>query len=214
MRRSGLSALLATLATFGVAVSHAAATSPLLAGSNAESAPCRNATHALPAYTEYDLGPSFAGLLRTSVSRFCFSPPRGRVEGNRGTLAWNSSSDYGTCTIEGTEGGCTPPLEIQSWPECDRNLSFYGRTKSSLRAREWQRMGGSFRIPTVAFEYGLTTHLEIYTGRTTLRTRSCGASRQRSHTCPRSACERSRSPHGPVVRDEGPGRQRSIRCRR
>ena len=78
--------------------------------------------------------------------------------------------DYGTCAPEGLEGGCTDPLEIQSWPECDRNFSSYVRAKppSDLPPRTSYRLSGSHKIPTAAFEYGITTRIEMYTGQTTI----------------------------------------------
>ena len=83
-------------------------------------------------------------------------------------MAWISEATYGTCDT--SEGGCGPPLEIQSWPECDRNFSSYGvieppRALSPLKSFF---LSGSYKIPTAAFEYGITTRLEMYTGQTTV----------------------------------------------
>lgn len=86
-------------------------------------------------------------------------------------MAWISGATYGTCTPERFEGGCDPPLEIQSWPECNRNFSSYGVVKpaGALRPRKSFFLSGSYKIPTAAFEYGrFGPRLEMYTGQTTV----------------------------------------------
>lgn len=86
-------------------------------------------------------------------------------------MAWISGATYGTCTPERFEGGCDPPLEIQSWPECNRNFSSYGVVKpaGALRPRKSFFLSGSYKIPTAAFEYGrFGARLEMYTGQTTV----------------------------------------------
>jgi hypothetical protein len=133
-----------------------------------EEAPCLKQRH-LPAFTAYNLGRKFAGLPLTSVERFCFAPgPRRHRVGEPAAVAWTSEATYGSC--DAREDGCGPPLEIQSWPECDRNFSSYGVIESpgALSPRKSFFLGGSYKIPTAAFGYGLTTRLEMYTGQTTV----------------------------------------------
>ena len=138
-----------------------------------ETAPCLKRRH-FPNYTAYSLGATFAGLPLTDMSRFCFAPPKSpfRIVGpGPRSVAWISEATYGTCTPTGSEGGCGPPLEVQSWPECDRR---FWDSPSELTARKSVFLSGSRKIPTAAFEYGLTTRLEMYTGQTTVVIFSAG----------------------------------------
>lgn len=132
-----------------------------------ENAPCLAHPH-LPAFTPYELGSQFAGLQRTDVLRDCYVPPSGHVVGPRPRdVTWTSTAIYGSCTPEGSEGGCGPPLEIQSWPECDRNYAPYGPA-SDLKPSISYRLSGSHRLPTISLEHGLSNRIEMYSGRTTV----------------------------------------------
>jgi hypothetical protein len=143
----------------------------LASQSRSEEAPCLKQRH-LPAFTAYNLGDTFDGLPLTSVERSCLAPPAGKHRlGEPASVAWTSDAIYGTCTPEGSEGTCDDPLEIDSYPECDRNFSSYGVVEPAraLRPRKSFFLGGSYKIPTVAFEYGrFGTRLEMYTGQTTV----------------------------------------------
>jgi hypothetical protein len=133
--------------------------------------PCLEARH-LPAFTAYSLGASFDGLARTGESRSCFvPPPADRIVGSGPrSLAWTAEADYGTCTPEPPEGTCDIPLEIDSWPECDRNFGSYGTVQPlrALPAATSFRLSGSRKIPTVELEHGLMNRIEMYTGQTTI----------------------------------------------
>ncbi len=131
---------------------------------------CRHSRH-LPRYTVYSLGASFDGLARTATIRDCFVPGPGPFAGTHpASIAWNSTVVYGTCTAEGSEGGCGPPLEVQSWPECDRNYSLYGRREpaSALPPAISFQLSGSHKIPAAQFERGISNRIELYTGQTTV----------------------------------------------
>jgi hypothetical protein len=146
----------------------------LASQSRSEEAPCLKQRH-LPAFTAYNLGSRFDGLPLTSVERGCLAPPP-RAEhrlGEPASVAWTSDATYGTCTPEaGSEGTCDPPLELQSYPECDRNFSSYGgvvEPAGALGPRRSYLLSGSYKIPTAAFEYGrLGARLEMYAGQTTV----------------------------------------------
>jgi len=133
----------------------------------------------LPAFTAYDLGRS---LPLTSVERSCFAPSVRALHrlGEPASVAWISEATYGTCKPEVSEGTCDPPLEIQSYPECDRNFSSYGgvvEPAGALSPRKSFLLGGSYKLPTAAFEYGrFGTRLEMYTGQTTVVISSYGSS--------------------------------------
>ena len=142
--------------------------------SRSEVAPCLKQRH-LPAFTAYDLGSRFDGLPLTSVERDCLAPPPGAPHrpGEPDAVAWTSDASYGVCTPEaGSEGTCDSPLQLQSYPECDRNFSSYGgvvESAGSLSPRASFILSGSYKIPTAAFEYGRHgARLEMYTGQTTV----------------------------------------------
>jgi len=145
----------------------------LASQSSSEEAPCLKQRH-LPAFTAYNLGSKFDGLPLTSVERSCFAPGPLALHrlGEPASVAWSSDAAYGTCTPEGSEGICDSPLEIQSYPECDRNFSSYGgvvEPAGALSPRKSFVLGGSYKIPTAAFEYGhFGARLEMYTGQTTV----------------------------------------------
>jgi hypothetical protein len=85
------------------------------------------------------------------------------------SLAWISEATYGTCTPEGAAGTCGPPLEIQSWPECDLNFSSYGiQAPETLRPSTSFLLSGSYKIPTAVLQDRSPTELEMYTGQTTI----------------------------------------------
>lgn len=171
-------AIVVLSAVGGLFVLVASAALASLGSSGPEAAPCLRRHH-LPAFTAYDLGPSFEGLSRSGGGRDCYAPPQGHIVGTYPhSVAWTSYVDYGTCTPEGFEGGCGDPLEIQSWPECDRNFSSYVRAQppTALPPRTSFRLSGSHKIPTAALEYGPTTRIEMYTGQTTIVIFSAGPS--------------------------------------
>lgn len=153
----------------------------LASQSRSEEAPCLKQRQ-LPAFTAYNLGSTFDGLPLTSVERSCFAPsPRALHRlGEPASLAWTSDATYGTCTPEaGSEGTCDSPLQLQSYPECDRNFSSYGgvvEPAGALSPRKSFFLGGSYKIPTAAFEYGhFGARLEMYTGQTTVVISSYGS---------------------------------------
>jgi hypothetical protein len=162
--------LLGVICTLGVFVSPGASAS---LPTNGPDGPCLHRHH-LPAFTAYSLGPLFEGLPRTGMFRSCYAPPHiphvHLVGPYPHSVAWTSYVDYGTCTPEGFEGGCTDPLEIQSWPECDRNFNtdVGANSPKALPARTSYRLSGSHKIPTAALSYGVTTQIEMFTGQTTI----------------------------------------------
>jgi hypothetical protein len=141
-----------------------------LASDNSGHARCLTRRH-LPAFTAYQLGSSFEGLARSGGGRDCYAPVHGHIVGPYPhSVAWTSYVDYGTCTPEGLEGGCGDPLEIQSWPECDRNFNtdVGANSPKALPPRTSYRLSGSSKIPTAALSYGVTTQIEMFTGETTI----------------------------------------------
>jgi hypothetical protein len=91
-------------------------------------------------YELYYLGRSFAGLPLTDAGAGEFI--------------------YGDCD-PGDDEGCAPPIEIQNYSACERNLSSYTGQGSGPEKR--LRVRG---VPAAVFEDG--GRIEVYTGRTTV----------------------------------------------
>lgn len=116
-------------------------------------------------YVPVDLGRSFAGLALTSVSELCQRAPR--AVGPPAPVRFSSRS-YGDCRAV-SEVGCTPPLEVQSWPECRRDLASYTADDPIGRmvlAHHLIRLSQRPELPVASFEGG--SRLEFYTGSTTV----------------------------------------------
>jgi len=85
----------------------------------------------MAAPTVYEIGSVFNSLSLTDVSELCNPDPRAvAAAGGDDTNVPNTvpflSMTFGTCQSDSTEGsGCGPPLAVQVWPECSRNLSSY-----------------------------------------------------------------------------------------
>jgi len=103
----------------------------------------------------YDLGPAHEGLPVTAVIRDDrLRLPGERVRENAVTFV------YGDCEpVEDT--GCAPPLQVQVWPACERNLAVYPNER--ILPRRTLRLRG---VPAALFEDG--HRLELYTGRETV----------------------------------------------
>jgi hypothetical protein len=79
--------------------------------------PCTDASSPVNFQT-YSLGSQFQGLALAAVLRRC-EPPN-PLDGSGANFV---SYIYGTCD-PGTHG-CAPPVEVQTWPACERNLASY-----------------------------------------------------------------------------------------
>ena len=100
-------------------------------------------------FPSYWAGPSFDGLEVSALIRDC-----GGVQGEPRS---NSVSFlYGDCTPTG--GGCPLPIEIQSWPDEERNKELYrqGPEEFQIAGRDTTVSG----VPARSFEGG--RRLEIY----------------------------------------------------
>jgi hypothetical protein len=105
----------------------------------------------------YSLGPSVDGNQVTSIARRCDDPqPDAPARANYVSYV------YGTCPelLEGTETACAPPLEIQSWPGCERSLADYELTPGVPYPRE--KLGKLDGVPAYSFNDG--TRVELYAG--------------------------------------------------
>ncbi|HWO83558.1 MAG TPA: hypothetical protein VNM38_07195 [Solirubrobacterales bacterium] len=107
----------------------------------------------------FSLGPAFAGLAFAGTSRRC----------DPGTPSWgwpNNYVDYlyGKCAIPEGATGCAPPLQVQSWPACQRSMDEYSFGGSPLPHRKLSPLGEAevveFTMPS--------NRIEVYTGATTI----------------------------------------------
>jgi hypothetical protein len=106
----------------------------------------------------YSAGTEFEGMSVSMVYRRCDLPYPG--EGVRANFV---SYIYGTCE-PGPEDdtGCTPPMEVQSWPGCERSLADYALDESG--APIYDQLLTLRGVPGAAFE----RRLEVYTGDATV----------------------------------------------
>jgi hypothetical protein len=73
---------------------------------------------------------------------------------------------YGRCEPVSGDGGCAPPLQVQSWPACERNLALYekypGPGGATIEYTEIVIRGA----PAAIFDNG--HRIEVYTGDATI----------------------------------------------
>jgi hypothetical protein len=109
----------------------------------------------------YSLGPSFEGLPVTNVLRACSPPYPGEV------LRLNMVSYvYGDCDLATNVDApsCAPPIEVQTFPACERNLALYtiGVIAQPLPREDLTVRG----VPAAWFENH--ERLEVYAGLSTI----------------------------------------------
>lgn len=118
-----------------------------------------------PNFRAYHASEEIAGLRLNAVLRRCDIPfPGEPVRANF------ISFIYGDCTppidpaTGHADGGCAAPLEIQTWPACERTWADYdlGSYFAPSAGPPSQRRG----VPAIAFDQG--TRLELYPGRSTV----------------------------------------------
>jgi hypothetical protein len=106
----------------------------------------------------FSAGPSVAGLPLEGVERRCGGftpadePPANFV-----------NYIYGSCEIEEGADGCAPPLEIQTWPACERALADYSYEGKPLAYRQLPSESGA-----VAVEILWDGRIEVYTKASTV----------------------------------------------
>jgi hypothetical protein len=118
----------------------------------------------IPIVGAVSLGNVLAGLPLTSATELCdpIAP------GEPASIPYTSVI-YGDC-VATSEEGCGPPLEVQSWPECHRNLSRYTMTEADGSQGSYphvmRTLTGAPQIPIAIFDDG--TRTEVYTGATSI----------------------------------------------
>jgi hypothetical protein len=109
----------------------------------------------------YSLGVAFEGIPFTTDLRRCDDPfPGEPVRANY------VSYIYGNCVVAPGDGqtpvdeGCAPPLEIQTWPSCERSLADYELEPGVPYPHD--DLGLQRGVPAYSFDEG--TRVELYTG--------------------------------------------------
>lgn len=107
-------------------------------------------------FPAYFLGARFEGLERTARTRRCDRPRRDEpIRANYVDYV------YGSC--DPAQHGCQPPLQVQSWPACERNPSSYdGPLIGPDRSARFHIRG----VPAHFYDDG--TRLELSTGKATI----------------------------------------------
>jgi len=139
-------------------------------GSDSAPAPAAASSRVLPCtddseplnFTAYSFGRKFENLPLTRQSRDCthapsFAPPEARTNSVLYT--------YGECEPipgDNTEGRCSFPLSVQSWPRCERDPSDLDTTRGNP-LKEKRTIRG---VPVHLYEGGY--RVEVYAGETTV----------------------------------------------
>jgi hypothetical protein len=117
-------------------------------------------------FPDFSVGSEFLGIRLSTVQRLCltYSAPN--------TIRPNFMNYmYGDCELapakgeKYVEGGCAPPLQIHSYPACERSLADYQVDENTPypHAEPQTLPGGAIQV---SFDGG--TRVEIYTGQSTI----------------------------------------------
>jgi hypothetical protein len=110
-------------------------------------------------FDHYDARAEFEGMERTQTVRPC-------EDGGAPARLDMLAALYGRCD-PAPDAGCAPPLQVQSWPACERNLALYEKYPGpeGVPAIEYRRT--SLRgAPAAIFDGG--RRIEVYTGDATI----------------------------------------------
>lgn len=126
---------------------------------NHEALPCTGVEAPIN-FEIFSAGPSIAGVPFTGVQRRC----------GGSAPADEPSPDfinyiYGHCEIPAGATGCEPPLEIQTWPACQRSLGDYSFEGHPVPFRRLQDVGGA---EVVEINFMVDNRIEVYTKSSTI----------------------------------------------
>jgi hypothetical protein len=119
---------------------------------NDEALPCTGPREPVN-FETFSVGPSIEGLALTDAERRCGGGPVA-------TRVNYLSYIYGDCKIPEGESGCQPPLEIQTWPACQRFLAKYSFRGKPLPHRYLPTSDGA---KIVEFNFAFDKRIEVYT---------------------------------------------------
>jgi hypothetical protein len=109
-------------------------------------------------FEAFSVGSSVSGIPLNTVQRRCGgSAPANEPPANFANYI------YGHCEIPEGATGCEPPLEIQTWPACERALADYSFEGKPLAYRRLPDVGGA-----EAVEFSLDGRIEVYTQASTI----------------------------------------------
>lgn len=113
-------------------------------------------------FAVFTLGSSFAGIPYWDDNRLCAEPAEYAQLNGRPIRSNDVTVVYGKCDFQADDrGSCDPPLEVQSWPACERNASLYEKG-NGLKLDSITIQGA----PAAVFEDG--QRIEVYTGSSTV----------------------------------------------
>ena len=108
----------------------------------------------------FSAGPSVAGVPMESLQRRCGgTTPIDEPPANY------TNYIYGSCKIAEGATGCSPPLEVQTWPACQRSLADYTFEGKPMPYRHLPNLGGA---EVVEIEFMFEPRIEVYTGSSTV----------------------------------------------
>jgi hypothetical protein len=108
----------------------------------------------------FSAGPAVAGLPLTSVVRRCDAgAPADEAPANYVAYL------YGHCEIADGATGCALPLQIHTWPACQRSLADYSFEGKPLPYRRLPEHGGA---EVVEINFSLDHRIEVYTKSSTV----------------------------------------------
>jgi hypothetical protein len=108
----------------------------------------------------FSAGPSVAGVPLAGFKRRC-----GGTTPAEEPPANFTNYFYGHCKIAEGATGCAPPLQIQTWPACQRALGDYTFEGKPMPYRRLPSRSGA-EVVEIQFEYG--PRIEIYTKSSTI----------------------------------------------
>jgi hypothetical protein len=73
---------------------------------------------------------------------------------------------YGTCNPASNDGRCAPPLQVASWPACERNLALYEKYPAPDGTTDPYTRTTIRGVPAAIFDGG--QQIEVYTADTTV----------------------------------------------
>jgi hypothetical protein len=111
-------------------------------------------------FDRYDVGPDFDGTKKTDTVRMC-EPDTGAPTG---VNKWVTM--YGVCDPASNGGACAPPLQIASWPACERNLALYEKYPAPDGTAKSYTRTTIRGVPAAIFDGG--RQIEVYTAATTI----------------------------------------------
>lgn len=122
-----------------------------------EALPCTGPTEPIN-FEVFSAGPSVAGVPLTDFTRRC-----GGMSPADEPPANFTNYFYGRCAISEGATGCAPPLQIQTWPACERAFADYSYEGKEQPSRQLPSIGGAEVV-----EFLTDGRIEVYTKSSTI----------------------------------------------